>query len=190
LIEARLNARARAEDELLSELTINNTRADTSGNGREAGTLNKRRKRIMIRPRRKQDWSFLCEKDEHQIGDEMPDGTIYAGISPDTHQPMYATPRDAPGTYTFNEAASYAKNLDPHGRHDFHAPSKGELNVLWENRNEGKLKGTFNDTGLLPTGRYWSSKHDSFNLGWVQHFCDGYQDFIDRGLVSSLRCVR
>jgi hypothetical protein len=31
-------------DELLSELTINNTRADTSGNGREAGTLNKRRK--------------------------------------------------------------------------------------------------------------------------------------------------
>src|SRR5690349_10563178 len=36
-------------------------------------------------------------------GDRMADGTVYAGISPDTHQPMYTTPEDAPLTYTFNE---------------------------------------------------------------------------------------
>src|SRR5260370_38412708 len=28
------------------------------------------------------------------------DGTINAGITPDTHKPMYATPADAPLTYT------------------------------------------------------------------------------------------
>lgn len=27
-----------------------------------------------------------------RIGDRMPDGTVYAGISPDTSKPMYTTP--------------------------------------------------------------------------------------------------
>jgi hypothetical protein len=35
---------------------------------------------------------------ESKVGDKMPDGTIYAGISPDTKQAMYATPADAPTT--------------------------------------------------------------------------------------------
>src|SRR5437762_3304433 len=38
---------------------------------------------------------------ELKPGDKMPDGTIYAGISPDTHEPMYTRPSDAPLTYTF-----------------------------------------------------------------------------------------
>ena len=124
-----------------------------------------------------------------EIGDKMPDGTIYAGISPDTHKPMYATPADAPGTYTFNEAAKYASRLDAHGRHDFHVPSKGELNVLWENRNKGKLAGTFNVTGSNPAGWYWSSSPGDVN-GWAQRFSDGYQDYNFRHYDSSLRCVR
>src|SRR5260370_42273506 len=37
-------------------------------------------------------------------GDKMPDGTIYAGVSPDTGKAMYATPADAPLTYTVNAA--------------------------------------------------------------------------------------
>jgi hypothetical protein len=125
-----------------------------------------------------------------RIGDEMEDGTIYAGISPDTHKPMYATPQDAPGTYTFNEAASYARNLDAHNHRDFHVPSKGELNVLWLNHNEGKLKGTFNETGSNPAGWYWSSSQ-YFNFGaWTQRFSDGFQVYDTRNLGSSLRCVR
>src|SRR5438477_9424405 len=32
-------------------------------------------------------------------GDPMEDGTIYAGISPDTNRPMYTTPVGAPLTY-------------------------------------------------------------------------------------------
>src|SRR5437868_10026201 len=31
-----------------------------------------------------------------QVGDKMPDGSVYAGISPDTNQPIYTTPKDAP----------------------------------------------------------------------------------------------
>jgi hypothetical protein len=123
-----------------------------------------------------------------RIGGEMEDGTILAGFY--EGKPLYTTPRDAPGTYTFNEAAKYAKNLDAHGHHDFHAPSKGELNVLWENRNKGKLAGTFNETGSDPAGWYWSSSQNGFNFAWAQRFSVGHQDYSGKLYDSSLRCVR
>lgn len=126
-----------------------------------------------------------------EIGDVMADGTIYAGISPDTQRPMYARPRDESGTYTFNEAAKRAKNLEAHGHHDFRAPSKNELNVLYENRNKGKLAGTFNETGSDPAGWYWSSTPNDGYLGaWAQRFSDGLRYGGIRFNDSSLRCVR
>jgi Protein of unknown function (DUF1566) len=124
-----------------------------------------------------------------EIGDEMEDGTILAGYY--EGKPLYATPKDAPETYTFNEAAKYAKNLDAHGHHDFHAPSKGELDVLYQNRDRGKLKGTFNETGSDPAGWYWSSSPpDGLNYAWAQRFSDGYQIGYYTLHDSSLRLVR
>jgi hypothetical protein len=121
-------------------------------------------------------------------GDEMEDGTILAGYY--EGKPLYATPKDAPGTCTFNEAVKYAKNLDRHGHHDFHVPSKGEQNVLWENRNKGKLAGTFNETGSYPAGWYWSSSPYGYFTAWAQRFSDGCQLSDNRVIYSSLRCVR
>jgi len=121
------------------------------------------------------------------IGDEMDDGTIFAGHF--EGKPLYATPKDAPGTYTFNEAAKYAKNLDAHGHHDFHAPSQDELSVLYENRNKGKLAGTFNETGSRSAGWYWSSSPNDYGA-WAQRFSDGYQYDDYMYGHSSLRCVR
>lgn len=124
-----------------------------------------------------------------EIGDEMEDGTIYAGISPDTSKPMYATPKDAPGTYTFNQASSYANNLNAHGHHDFRVPSKGELNVLCQNRDKGSLKGTFNVIGS-DAGWYRSSSPYRDVSAWEQRFSDGHQDTNHRSHDLSLRCVR
>jgi hypothetical protein len=126
-----------------------------------------------------------------RVGDEMEDGTIFAGISPDTHRPIYATPQDAPGTYSFNQAAKYATNLDAHGHHDWRVPSIDELNVLFENRNQGKLAGTFNVTGSYPAGWYRSSAPYYDDNTWAQRFSDGNQLSISgRYGGSSLRCVR
>ena len=36
-------------------------------------------------------------------------------------------------------------------------PSREELNQMYQARNEGALKGTFNTTGSHPAGWYWSS---------------------------------
>ena len=122
-----------------------------------------------------------------QIGKKMEDGTVYAGISPDTNKPMYARPADAPLTYTFNQAQKYAERLDAHGHKDWRVPTKAELNVLFKNR---AAVGGFNETGSEPAGWYWSSSQYDYYDAWDQRFSDGYQGDVSKVNDSSLRCVR
>lgn len=71
-------------------------------------------------------------------------------------------------------------------------PTKGELNVLYNNR--ATIAG-FNESGSHPAGWYWSSSHYC-NDAWDQRFSDGSQGYDDgdddyrKGSDSSLRCVR
>jgi len=133
-----------------------------------------------------------------QIGDKMEDGTILAGYY--KGRPLYTTPNDAPGGYTFNEAASYAKTPEAHGHHDFHVPNIGELDELYRNCFKGRLRGTFNETGAFDPngwcspGWYWSSARggDIFDnsRGYALGFRDGSLDDYGRYLGYSLRCVR
>jgi uncharacterized protein DUF1566 len=123
----------------------------------------------------------------HEIGDKMPDGTIYAGASPDTGNAMYAAPADAPLSYTFDEAQKYAKNLDACGHQDWRLPTKGELNMLFNNR---AAIGGFDVSGFLPAGWYWSASTNNGWVAWDQRFSDGRQGYDSRGSRSSLRCVR
>jgi hypothetical protein len=128
-------------------------------------------------------------KAEPQPGDEMEDGTIYAGISPDTNKPMYTTPRDAPLTMKWTQAQEYAAQLDTRGHQDWRVPTKGELNVLFNNR---AAIGGFNVGGSYPAGWYWSSMQTSFGRpgAWGQRFSDGHQGSYFDDDISSLRCVR
>jgi hypothetical protein len=124
---------------------------------------------------------------EPKIGDKMPDGTVLAGISPDTNKPMYATPADASLTMTFNDAYIYAAKLDAHGHKDWRLPTRAELNVLFNNR---AAIGSFNLTGSYPTGWYWiASPYYGWNA-WGQRFSDGYQHYNLKDNPSAVRCVR
>jgi ATP-dependent Clp protease ATP-binding subunit ClpA len=115
------------------------------------------------------------------------DGTIYAGMSPDTGKPMYTTPADAPLTMTFNEAQKYAAQLDAHGHKDWRVPTKAELNVLFNNR---AAIGGFNLTGSPPAGWYWSASSDGRSYAWDQRFGDGSQYGYYKDNQSAVRCVR
>jgi len=124
-------------------------------------------------------------------GHEMEDGTILAGYY--EGKPLYATPADDQLTMRWEQAIEYAAKLDAHSHKDWRVPTQGELNVLWENRNKGKLKGTFNETGSLPAGWYWSSSQLDLDNAWAQRFSDGSQGHFDHysgNYNSSLRCVR
>src|SRR5262249_43471600 len=128
--------------------------------------------------------------EERRIGDRMEDGTVYAGISPDTGEKMFTTPEDAPLTMKWERAMDYAAMLEAHGRKDWRVPTRAELNVLYENRDKGALKGTFNVTGSYPAGLYWSSTEGNYADAWTQRFSDGNQGWDNEDLDSSLRCVR
>jgi hypothetical protein len=120
----------------------------------------------------------------------MSDGTIFAGISPETNKPMYTTPQDAPLTYIFNEAQKYALELNKqkaHDHDDWRVPTKKELDVLFNNRAE---IGGFNVTASHPAGWYWSSSQYSLLNAWAQRFSDGNQYYGFKSHDSSLRCVR
>src|ERR1700733_10948638 len=112
-------------------------------------------------------------------GDKMPDGTVFAGISPDTNKPVYATPADASLTMNFNEAQKYAAKLDAHGHNDWRVPTKTELNVLFNNR---AAIGRFDISGSNPAGWYWSASPYYRWTAWGQRFSDGCQD----GLIKDL----
>jgi hypothetical protein len=124
---------------------------------------------------------------EPKIGDKMPDGTVLAGISPDTNKPMYAMPADASLTMTFNEATEYAAKLDAHGHQDWRVPTKAELNVLFNNR---AAIGGFDISGPNPAGRYWSASPYNTWDAWGQRFSDGLQNYYSKNLHSSVRPVR
>ena len=124
---------------------------------------------------------------EAEPGDRMNDGTVYAGISPDTGKPMYTTPADAPLTYTFNQAQKYAANVDEHDHQDWRVPTKNELNELFNNR---AAVGGFNETASGPWGWHWSSSQDLAGYARGQRFRDGYRENFYKNIDASLRCVR
>jgi hypothetical protein len=129
------------------------------------------------------------------IGATMPDGSLYAGVSPDTGRPMYTTPKDAKGGFlgirrgNFNLKCAFAaaSKLKAHGHKDWRMPTKAELNVLFENRNR---IGNFDTTGLYSAGWYWASSRNGNYLAWVQRFSDGAWNGLYNLGQSSLRCVR
>jgi hypothetical protein len=124
-------------------------------------------------------------------GDTMPDGSIYAGLSPETLEPLYVTPADARLAMSFNGAADYAAKLDAHGHRDWRVPTKAELGVLFNNR---AAIGGFKTS---PPGRgagavYWSSSPDA-NCTWLAKglgFGDGSGDRSDKETHAWVRCVR
>ena len=125
-----------------------------------------------------------------EIGDKMPDGTIYAGVSPDTNEPMFVMAQDVPLTMIFNQAKKYASKIDAHGHNDWRLPTKAELNVLFQNKDKGSLKGTFNVNSSDHASCYWSDTlYDDFNA-FGQSFDNGHQSYYGKTQHSSVRCVR
>jgi hypothetical protein len=125
------------------------------------------------------------------VGAKMPDGTIYAGISPTTKKPIYALPADAPLTMKWQQAMEYAGQYEGNGHPQgtFRPPTRDELNLLFQ--NSAKIGG-FDHSGLFPGGWYWSSTQllPGQASGWAKSFGAGYDDWVPKNTGASLRLVR
>jgi hypothetical protein len=125
-----------------------------------------------------------------EIGDVMPAGHknagwVYAGISKTTSEPFYSAAEDS-GVFKWNAAMKFA------AQQNARVPSDEELNQLFEAKDEGALKGTFNVSGSYPAGWYCSSTelHDLADYAWDQRFDDGTRIWHYKDGQSSLRLVR
>jgi len=97
-----------------------------------------------------------------EVGDVMPDGSIYAGVPRGGGARIFAMPADE-GRLHFNRAAERAEQLNkekPFGHDDWRVPNKREAEVLYAAQKKGAFKGTFDLTqGMDSTcGLYWTSQ--------------------------------
>jgi hypothetical protein len=128
-------------------------------------------------------------------GARLTDGTVLAGMSPDTKTPMYTTPADAPGLYRWQEAQAYCETLNAHGHNDWRTPSRDELKVLYNNRVT--IRDFKTDSGTGPHAEaladwYWSSTSypEQAGYAWDQSFHRKNRAWVRKDIESSLRCVR
>ncbi len=124
----------------------------------------------------------LAEKEANmKPGDEMEDGSIYAGLTEDGTQKIFAMPRDLGVTMTFNDAAGKAAALNAGkalDHDDWQVPDLECLRILQKNQNEGGLQGTFKTASGPHAGYplwYWSSteNRDEPSKVGIVRFSDG-----------------
>lgn len=121
------------------------------------------------------------------IGQRMRDGSVYAGVSPDTGEPMFTTPNDSRLCGSWNDAMDYAARSKAHGHKDWRVPTENELHQLFKHRAD---IGNFDETGDIGRGWYWSSSQGGINNAWMQRFRHGNRISNLKNLAASLRCVR
>jgi hypothetical protein len=123
-----------------------------------------------------------------QVGN-LDDGGVYVGRSAEDGNPLHAALADLPDYKTHEEALAAAEQLKS-VHPTAHVPTPKELDKnLFENRNTGHLKGTFNTSGSTPGSVYRSSESHR-NIGaQVQWFDDGKQDEFARKFRLPVRLV-
>jgi hypothetical protein len=115
-----------------------------------------------------------------EIGDQMQDGSVYAGLTADGTQRIFAMSKDLVTT-TFNNASKAVKKLNADknknlGHDDWQIPTLENLRVLYKNQGEGKLRYTFQTVGNGSGPRsYWSSTENSLKRSRMENirFSDG-----------------
>jgi hypothetical protein len=164
----------------------------------ELTTFDRRRRKIMF-----EFWHHKAATDEAKPGPANDDGTaraalqigdpddggIYVGTSAQDGRPLHAALADLPEYKTYEEALAAAEQLKS-VHPTAHVPTPKELDKnLFENRNTGELKGTFNTSASFPASVYRSSASYGINLARVQYFGDGLQDNYYRDLRLPVRLV-
>lgn len=123
----------------------------------------------------------------------MEDGTILAGVSPDTGEPFFVPPTEEPDTFTWYAAMKDVASLEVCGHKDWRLPTKNELDVLFANRDLGCLRGSFNEKATTWGGPAWhwsSTEHPIPGSAWNKGFHDGSGAWAFKFFDAAVRPVR
>jgi len=138
------------------------------------------------------------------VGQTQPDGTIYLGylLDPQDGQlkDCFTTAGDAKNAkgcrlrLNFNDAASYAKNLDAHGHDDWQAPADYIMREQYLAKSTGDFNGTYKDkfkSGEYETHYTSGTTHPRCaNYGAIQYFDKEDQSWDSKSNVGYVRPVR
>ncbi len=142
-----------------------------------------------------------ADKKGRQIGDNAPDGSKYAGISPATGTHMFAMPQDS-GEMSWNEAIKFSQTMVAYGHKGskqataellkdaskddggWRMPTLEESDVLFKNKDK---------IGGFASRWYWSSSECLRYDAGFQRFGDGKQFYATKfwagGAVRSVRSL-
>jgi hypothetical protein len=148
--------------------------------------------------------AIICEAENLKPGDLAADGSIYLGLYGD--KDWFVADRDVKESngrenlvMKFNQAAAYARDLRAHGHDDWILPPGADdpkepniLSEMFNNKNLGAFRGTYNESGDGTYGWYWSStlQQSDSDRAFEKKFSDGTIDFLSVKHTLSVRCVR
>ena len=121
-----------------------------------------------------------------QTGDVVQDGPNKGWIYCEGRdiEPFLVAPKDS-GVMKWREAMDFA------ARENAAVPDRAQLDAMYQERNTGALKGTFNATGFFyPASWYWSATQNDGNGAWCRRFRADDQGNSDKFHSASVRCVR
>jgi hypothetical protein len=121
-----------------------------------------------------------------EVGTKIADGSIFAGLTVDGKQQIFAMPRDLDETMNFYDAREQVEKLNAGrvlGHDDWKIPNLEQDRILQKNQDKGALKHTFTREAGRNSGfgastcpdRYWSttSGNDCTGGVCVVRFSDG-----------------
>lgn len=97
--------------------------------------------------------------------------------------PFLVAPKDS-GVMRWHQAMDFASH------HEASLPSGIQLQAMYQARDMGALKGTFNAGRMGVSVWYWSSAQSMGIFAWAQRFCDGFGYWEAKCVKASARTVR
>ncbi len=124
-------------------------KVDASGNVEILGANNvfieEMKGRVYIAPSPSQETLEIKKlRDSVEIGDLMPDGTVFAGLSYDGLG-LYCLPARVEGYHSIQLAKAFLQSLTEFGYGDWRLPNHDEAKELYRNRACGNLNGLFQE---------------------------------------------
>lgn len=112
-----------------------------------------------------------------KLGEIMPDGTVYVGVSPDTGRAIFAMPHHLPSRMTWTEAQKAVTEQSFGGYSDWRLPTRNEMEHLFQ-------------TKVLSGGIYWSAKEYNRHDAWYLNCTTGLSGLGRKISEHLVRCIR
>lgn len=114
-------------------------------------------------------------------GDQMENGLVYCGVSPQTNRALYTLKTQFDGRLSWKDAQRYTSRIRLLNYWDWRVPTMDEMRVLHEVKER---------IGEVSNELYWSSAPHYYNCKWAMNLRTGEKHMIHAMEVLRFKIVR